>query len=168
MYYKYGFITSDFGSDDLRYETVDAFVDAYNKSMEKLLSIEAKREISNYCPDNNKIFSSYLTTFISLQIERLTDSTFNFSLSSDTLEYLFKKDIDSLMVSVSHFSSDKESLEYYYKDIKNKGVEIRDNGSDRSFLYITLDFKYMPANYEICWCPILEQKYRFKTMIKWK
>jgi hypothetical protein len=61
-----------------------------------------------------------------------------------------------------------KSVEYYYQEIKNNGMTIVDKKQDVQKFYITLDFRNVPANYDICWCKALEQKYRLNIPIKYK
>lgn len=168
IYNKYGYESYDFASNDVLCEYVDAFVEMYNKSMLSHLPIDAQNELKNPRPFDKLIFSTYLTTLVSPNIQRLTDTTLNLRLYSDTLEYLFKRDIDSLKISINYQIQSTDSVEYSYQKLKINGITINDNKQDILKIYITFDFKNMPTNYEICWCPVLEQKYRLMLPIKLK
>ncbi len=168
LYDKYNYTSYDFAPDDITWENVDAFIESYNKSMFSNLPIEAQNELNNASHHNEIIFSSYLPTIVTPNIHRLTDTTLNFRLFSDTLEYLFKGQIDSLKISLNYQIQSKDSIEYSYQVMKNNGVTIKDNKQDILKIYITLDFKNMPDNYDICWCQALEKKYRLMIPIKLK
>jgi transcription-repair coupling factor (superfamily II helicase) len=168
LYYKYGFIQHDFAPGGIDVKTVDAFVESYNNAMRRLLPKDAIDEIMNFKPKNDFVFSSDFIFDFTPTFERITDSTIKFRLHSDRLESLFKEQIDSLIISISSSLNRMKSVEYYYQEIKNNGMTIVDKKQDVQKFYITLDFRNVPANYDICWCKALEQKYRLNIPIKYK
>ena len=159
LYYKYGYLTYGFAYADLSSESINAFVGAYNFLMERLLPIEARNEITNYSSYNRSIFSFHATTNFKYNCQRVNDSTLLFKMSSDTLEYLFKDDIKSLKISLSFNLEDSQKFDYSYNQLKTSGVILKDPGKEISKLYIVFNFKGIPANYSICWCPVLEPIY---------
>jgi hypothetical protein len=159
-YFKYGFTTIDFGSNDYNPKNLFLFMDAYNNCMNQLLTKEELLDINNNTSFQKKYFSPYITTLNKFEIKKQTDSTIIFHLFSDTLENLFPENIKYLKVQLGQDISEKDSKEFNYFDLKTKGTLIKLKQKESPLIFITLDFRNMPANYEICWCPFLEKKYR--------
>ncbi len=168
LYYKVGYTSYDFAPNDIYWDNVDSFVEAYNKSMLSHLPKEVQDELNRSKNHNEVIFSLHLTTLVTPNIKTLTDSTLNFRLQSDTLEFLFKENIDSLKIIVNYQIKGTDSDKHSYQEMKNYGITIKDNKQDKMRLYLTLDFEDMPANYDICWCPAVEPKYRLILPISLK
>lgn len=168
LYDKYGYKSYNFPPNCVVWDNVDAFVEMYNKSMLSHLPVEAQNELEHPKPHDEVIFSSYLTTKFSPNVHRLTDTTLNLRLYSQTLEDLFKENIDSLKISINYQIQLTDTVEYYYQELKTHGVIIKDNKQDILKMYITIDFKNMPASYKICWCAALERKYRLIFPIRLK
>jgi hypothetical protein len=166
LYAKYGYKSYFFAPDDIYWENVDAFIASYNQSMLSHLPIEGQNELNILRPRFEPLFTSNLTRHITPNVRRLTDTTLNFRLYSDTLEYLFKEQIDSLKISIHTQFQIRDSVEYNYQEIKKNGVTIRNTKQGILNVYITLDLKNMPNNYDICWCQALEKKYRLVLPIK--
>jgi hypothetical protein len=160
LYYKYGYKSQNFAPDCIVWDNISAFVESYNNSMLSHLPIEAQNEINNYREPNEGIYTTYLSTLFFPEIERITDTTLSLYLHSDTLENLFKDNIDSLKFSVNYQFQFEDSATYSYQQLKTNGVTIKDNDEEILKIYVTVYFKDIPANYAICWCPVLNTEYR--------
>jgi len=168
LYAKYGYSSYDFAPVDIKWDNVDAFADAYNNLMISHLPADAQIEIHKPEPPYETIFSNVSTASVTPEIKWQTDSTINLCLHSDTLESLFKENIDSLLFQYGYQSLQMESAEYSYSEIKNHGVTLQKNQQDILKIYILLDFRKVPANYDICWCPELATRYWIMLPVKLK
>lgn len=168
IYDKYGYSSYFFAPDDVLWDNVNTFFTSYNTTMLSHLPKEIQDELTSSKQQKKVIFSSHLATLVIPTIKKESDSTLNLKLYSDTLENLFTEAIDSLEIGIKFNIHDKDSIVCRYNEIKNTGVSIKKNDQNILRIHITLNFKNMPANYDICWCPVLENKYRITIPVKLK
>jgi len=168
LYYEIGYETYDFAPDDIINENVDAFVGAYNEVMKSLLSPEQAKRIDEFDYSSNYIFSSILTLENQYNVEKLNDTIVRFYFSSDTLEQIFKSDIAHIKIELSFYNNDSLLKVYDYSDIKTNGVLLYLPSVKIKTLFVSYIFKEMPNKYDICWCEILEKKYRLSIPFIYK
>jgi hypothetical protein len=160
LYHKFGLKTYEFASNDLIFETIDSFIQAYNETMLAMLNSNQRKEIDNFDYNSNEIFTSFLTTKNQYDLELINDSTLNFKMHSDTLEYLFKRDVDLIAISIGDSINDVDPYKLSYSDLKTKGFKVKTGNDTKMKLFVCYDFSSLPNKYGICWCEILETKYR--------
>lgn len=160
LYRECKFETYEFSPNDLEYENVEAFVNAYNHIMKSQLSKVQLIKINGFEHTTDLIFTSLLPFKNKKIVERINDTLINFKIYSDTLERLFHQDIEHLKVEIVYPVSDKKHLSFNYLDVKAKGIELNLNTLDKNVISVNFNFELMPNKYNICWCDILRKKYR--------
>ncbi len=168
LYHKFGFKTYEFAPDDLIFETIDSFIQAYNTIMKSMLTSNQRRDIDDFNYSSNEIFTTFLTTKNQYDLELVNDSTLNFKMHSDTLEYLFKSDVDLITISIADSINDANPYKLSYPDLKTNGFKVNTGDGKKLKLYVCYDFSLLPDKYEICWCDVLEKKYRMIIPLKLK
>jgi len=168
LYHKCGFETYDFAPNDLIFDNTEAFIQAYNEIMESMLSSNQRKEIDDFNYTTDKIFTSFLTTKNNYDLEFINDSTLIFKMHSDTLEYLFKKDVDLITVSIGDSINDTNPSKLSYSELKTVGLKVKTGNETKLKLFVCYDFGSIPNKYDICWCELLENKYRMIIPLKLK
>ena len=168
LYHKYGFKTFEFAPNDLIYETINSFIQAYNETMTAMLTSNQREEIDDFNYNSNEIFTSFLTTKNQYDLESINDSTLNFRMHSDTLEYLFKTDVDLIDITIGDSINDADPYKLSYSELKTNGFKVKTGNDTKMKLYVCYDFSSLPNKYGICWCEILETKYRMIIPLKLK
>ncbi len=156
FYYKHGFESYNIGAADIFSEASDAFVSAYNKSMESLLLVHNKDTIPKYRNPDQPTFDFWLPSKSDIAVEYLDDSTLTFKIHSDTLENLFQEDITNLAICFRDSITDPNFRSYDYFTVKTLGVDIAIEDRSSFELHVFYDFQNVPNKYEICWCKALE------------
>lgn len=166
LYHEFGFKTYNFGPDDFMDEHVDAFVEAYNSKMESMLTNEQRKKIEDIDVNPQEIFGQNLIEMIQFDIKITNGSNLNVKLFSDKLEDLFKTDIDFIIVSISDSLRDPAPQKFSYSELKTYGFELEVEPWSEVRLHLSFDLSLLSNNYDICWCEILEQKYRIVLPLK--
>jgi len=168
IYYKFGFETIELGPGDIDDDNITQFLESYNGIMESILNKEQKMEIDNCLYKSKLIFDSFLTTLNQYKIERINDATLNFKMHSDTLEYLFKSDINNLLIEIGDSFDNPNNKVLKYYDLKSRGLDIPIGNESIKKLTICFDFNNMPNRFDLCWCKILKHKYLMTLPVKIK
>jgi hypothetical protein len=160
IYSKFGFTTIELGPNDILSDDIIQFIDSYNGVMTSILKKEQKREIDRITAKSNLIFKSFQTTQNEYEVVQINNSIVNFKMTSDILEKIFKSDMKHLKIEIgeSENSTNKKVLKYL--DLKYNGINIPINNELTKKLFICFDFSEMPDRYDLCWCALLEHKYR--------
>ena len=158
----------ELGPNDIFNNNIIQFIDSYNGVMTSILNKEQRKELDKYAYKSNLIFNFFQTTLNRYKVVKMNDSTFNFKMSSDTLENLFHSDIKYLKIEIGESLNSANNREVKYLDLKYNGVNIPINNELEKKLFICFDFDEMPNRYDLCWCEILEHKYRITIPIKIK
>jgi len=161
LYHDFGFDTYDFAPNDIAFETVDSFVNAYNVVMQSILTRDQLARLNGFNYSSDTIFTLNKATLNKCTAERLNDSLINFKIQNESLEKLFKADIEKLKVGIGNFSNDSLVVECSYSEIKNIGVQINMKSQETRKIYFSYNFVDMPNRPDICWCELLDKKYRF-------
>lgn len=161
LYHNFGFETYDFAPNDITFETVDSFVNAYNKVMQSILPRDQLSKLNGFNYSADSIFTLNKATLNKCTAERMNDSLINFKIQNESLEKLFKADIDKLKVGIGNFSNDSLLEDCSYSEIKNIGVQIYMKSQETRKIYFSYNFVNMPNRPDICWCELLDKKYIF-------
>jgi len=168
IYYKFGFEKIVLGPNDIDDDNITQFMESYNGIMESILSKEQKKDYDKSSVKSKLIFDSFLTTLNHYKIERINDSTLNFKMHSDTLEYLFQSDIQNLLIEIGDSFGNPNNKVLKYNDLKSRGLDIPIGNESKKKLFICFDFSNMPNRFDLCWCKILQNKYSMILPVKIK
>lgn len=159
LYHSLGFEAYGFAPNDIFFDNVDVFMNAYNTLMESLMTKDQLTKLNdfNYSSDSVLSLSSIHPDVFAV---KKTDSITNVKVQVKALEVLFKEDIDFLKVEICSSLVDSLFVVYSYGEIKEKGADIALNLEIAESIYINYNFDDMPNRYNICWCEILDNKYR--------
>jgi hypothetical protein len=153
-----GYQLISFGTNDLTIEHVDAFIRAYNETMQEPLQNNTEFQTSNsfVVPTSNNIIT---------QSEALSDSTFHLSVKLPELEATFAAYSDFIQLEFNFVDAAFLPLKTTYETVKVKGVTLPNFKRDTLIMRLTIDLSKIPADYSKCFCKTLQQRYHLNIVI---
>lgn len=163
---QFGFEGIWFAANDIKIENVDAFASAYNDVMYSQLSKEQHDQFDVLHHSTNPIFHEMLPLLNKLKAKRFNDTLINLMILNDTLEHIFKDDVRHIKIEIADSTDGSPVQELNFIDFKTKGAQINTNLFKGNIIYLSYNFENVPNNYSICWCELLQKKYRISVKIR--